>query len=76
MIIFLEGSCGELEIMSGLKKGIYYLVKNYLECVVLFVVMCGLGCVLFKGMVMFVFFNCDVVIGELLTGFSDVEYFV
>lgn len=36
----------------------------------------GLGRALPKGTAMFVPFNCDVVIGEPLTGFSDAEHFV
>ncbi len=62
--------------MSGLKKGIYHLVKNHPERAVLPVVMRGLGRALPKGTAMFVPFNCDVVIGEPLTGFSDAEHFV
>lgn len=76
LIIFPEGSRGEPEIMSGLKKGIYHLVKNHPERAVLPVVMRGLGRALPKGTAMFVPFNCDVVIGEPLTGFSDAEHFV
>lgn len=62
--------------MSGLKKGIYHLVKNHPERAVLPVVMRGLGRALPKGTAMFVPFNCDVVIGEPFTGFSDAEHFV
>ncbi|ENM5813174.1 1-acyl-sn-glycerol-3-phosphate acyltransferase [Vibrio mimicus] len=76
LILFPEGSRGEPEIMSGLKKGIYHLVKNHPNRSVLPVVMRGLGRSLPKGTAMFVPFNCDVVIGEPLTGFTDADYFV
>lgn len=76
LIIFPEGSRGEPEIMSGLKKGIYHLVKHHPQRSVLPVVMRGLGRSLPKGTAMLVPFNCDVVIGEPLSGFTDAEDFV
>lgn len=76
LIIFPEGSRGEPEVMSGLKKGIYHLVKDYPLCPVVPVVMRGLGRSLPKGTAMFVPFNCDVVIGEAIEQFSCAEEFV
>ena len=43
LIIFPEGSRGNPEIMSGLKKGIYHLVKQHPNAAVLPVVIRGLG---------------------------------
>ncbi len=57
--------------MSGLKKGIYHLIKEHSNCPVVPVVMRGLGRSLPKGTAMFVPFNCDVVIGEKLDDFKD-----
>ncbi|KDM93460.1 lysophospholipid acyltransferase family protein [Photobacterium galatheae] len=76
LIIFPEGSRGEPEIMSGLKKGIYHLVKDHDRCPVTPVVMRGLGRSLPRGTAMFVPFNCDVVIGEPIDHFQDADDFV
>ncbi|WP_047043722.1 lysophospholipid acyltransferase family protein [Vibrio mexicanus] len=71
LLIFPEGSRGSPEVMSGLKKGIYHLVRKHPNCPVVPVVMRGLGRSLPKGTAMFVPFNCDVVIGEKLDDFKD-----
>lgn len=76
LIIFPEGSRGEPEVMSGLKKGIYHLVRNYNGCPVVPLVMRGLGRSLPKGTAMFVPFNCDVVLGEPIVDFTSSEHFV
>ncbi|WP_260258667.1 lysophospholipid acyltransferase family protein [Vibrio intestinalis] len=76
LIIFPEGSRGEPEVMSGLKKGIYHLVKEHDNCPVVPVVMRGLGRSLPKGTAMFVPFNCDVVLGEGITKFADADDFL
>ncbi|MFV0450022.1 MAG: lysophospholipid acyltransferase family protein [Vibrio sp.] len=76
LIIFPEGSRGEPETMSDLKKGIYHLIKNHPKTSVLPVVMRGLGRSLPKGTARFVPFNCDVVIGEPLSGFNDPQQFI
>ncbi|MDC5707283.1 1-acyl-sn-glycerol-3-phosphate acyltransferase [Vibrio europaeus] len=76
LIIFPEGSRGEPEVMSGLKKGIYHLVKDHPQCAVVPVVMRGLGVSLPKGTAMFVPFNCDVVLGDSVSDFSDADEFI
>ncbi len=76
LLIFPEGSRGEPEVMSGLQKGIYHLVKSYAQCPVVPVVMRGLGRSLPKGTAMLVPFNCDVVLGEAIEQFEDAETFI
>ncbi|MEI8610063.1 lysophospholipid acyltransferase family protein [Enterovibrio sp. Hal110] len=76
LLVFPEGSRGEPEVMSGLKKGIYHLVSEYDKCPVLPVVMRGLGLSLPKGTAMFVPFNCDVVVGEPLDAFENSDAFL
>ncbi|ANU39009.1 lysophospholipid acyltransferase family protein [Vibrio scophthalmi] len=76
LIIFPEGSRGEPETMSGLKKGIYHLVNEHQSCPVIPVVMRGLGRALPKGTAMFVPFNCDVVLGAPIEKFTDADEFL
>ncbi|HIF9186855.1 TPA: lysophospholipid acyltransferase family protein [Photobacterium damselae] len=76
LIIFPEGSRGEPETMSGLKKGIYHLVNEHKICPVIPVVMRGLGRALPKGAVMFVPFNCDVVLGSPIMKFENADDFL
>ncbi|KII76430.1 lysophospholipid acyltransferase family protein [Vibrio renipiscarius] len=76
LIIFPEGSRGEPETMSGLKKGIYHLVEEHQNCPVIPVVMRGLGRALPKGTAMFVPFNCDVVLGNPVVQFNNAEDFL
>jgi len=70
LIIFPEGSRGEPEQFSKIKKGLYYLVKNQNDVHVTPILMRGLGGILPRGEALFVPFNCDVIIGEALA-FSD-----
>ncbi|MDP2492270.1 lysophospholipid acyltransferase family protein [Vibrio splendidus] len=76
LIIFPEGSRGEPETMSGLKKGIYHLVNGHQTCPVMPVVMRGLGRALPKGTMMFVPFNCDVVLGMSIAKFENADEFL
>lgn len=76
LLIFPEGSRGEPETMSELKKGIYHLVKKHPQCGVTPVVMRGLGRSLPKGTAMLVPFNCDVVIGDPIYNFSHADQFI
>lgn len=76
LIIFPEGSRGEPETMSGLKKGIYHLVNEHQACPVIPVVMRGLGRALPKGTAMFVPFNCDVVLGAPIAKFKSADDFL
>ncbi|HHF2907555.1 1-acyl-sn-glycerol-3-phosphate acyltransferase [Vibrio alginolyticus] len=76
LIIFPEGSRGEPETMSGLKKGIYHLVNEHKTCPVIPVVMRGLGRALPKGTAMLVPFNCDVVLGVPIARFENADDFL
>jgi len=64
LILFPEGTRGEPEQTSKLKKGIYYLVKDRASTPITPIVTHGLGRALPRGEALFVPFNCDVVIGE------------
>jgi len=64
LIIFPEGSRGEPETISKIKKGIFYLAKDRANLDIIPVVMRGLGKSLPRGEALFVPFNCDVIIGN------------
>ena len=64
LIIFPEGSRGQPEQMSKIRKGIYYLIKDRTDTRVTPVMMHGLGRALPKGEALLVPFNCDVVVGD------------
>lgn len=66
LILFPEGTRGEPEQTSKLKKGIYHLVKDRTDTQITPVVTHGLGRALPRGEALFVPFNCDVVIGDKL----------
>ena len=76
LIIFPEGTRGDPESVSKIKKGVYYLVKNRDDVSVIPVVMHGLGKSLPKGEALFVPFNCDVIIGEPLEKLISSTHFV
>lgn len=71
LILFPEGTRGEPEQTSRLKKGIYYLVKDRSDVQIIPVVTHGLGRALPRGEALFVPFNCDVVIGDALKPVSS-----
>jgi 1-acyl-sn-glycerol-3-phosphate acyltransferase len=64
LILFPEGTRGDPEHMSRVRKGICHLLKGREQTPVTPVVMHGLGRALPRGEALFVPFNCDVVIGE------------
>lgn len=64
LIIFPEGSRGEPEQMSDIKKGLYYVLKEHNDTQVTPIIMHGLGRALPRGEALLVPFNCDVIIGE------------
>ncbi len=66
LIIFPEGSRGDPEKISKIRKGIFYLLKDRLETPITPVVMHGLGRALPRGEALFVPFNCDVIVGDPL----------
>jgi 1-acyl-sn-glycerol-3-phosphate acyltransferase len=67
LIIFPEGSRGEPEQMSDIKKGLYYVLKEHNSTQVTPIIMHGLGRALPRGEALLVPFNCDVIIGEPLS---------
>jgi 1-acyl-sn-glycerol-3-phosphate acyltransferase len=75
LILFPEGSRGDPEKMSKFKKGLFYLVKDRSDTQITPVVMYGLGRVLPRGEALFVPFNCDVIIGEVLQRFPTAREF-
>lgn len=66
LILFPEGTRGEPEKTSELKKGIYHLIKDRNDTKITPVMIHGLGRSLPKGEALFVPFNCDVVVGDAL----------
>jgi len=76
LLIFPEGSRGEPEQMSRLKKGIYYFIKDRQDTKVTPVVLHGLGRALPRGEALFVPFNCDVIIGETIAGYQNSKQFL
>jgi 1-acyl-sn-glycerol-3-phosphate acyltransferase len=75
LILFPEGSRGDPEKMSKIKKGLFYLVKDRSDTAITPVVMYGLGRALPRGEGLFVPFNCDVVIGDILPCFPTAHEF-
>lgn len=77
VILFPEGSRGEPEQMSQIKKGLYHLVQQQQRPIpVTPVVMRGLGRALPRGEALLVPFNCDVIIGEKLADSDSADTFV
>lgn len=66
LILFPEGTRGQPEQSSKLKKGIFYMVKDRPDTPIIPVVTHGLGRALPKGEALLVPFNCDVVVGNAL----------
>lgn len=76
LVLFPEGSRGEPEQLSVLKRGIHHLVKTRVKLSVFPIMMHGLGRALPKGEAVFVPFNCDVVIGEKIPFIDDTTEYV
>ena len=76
LIIFPEGSRGDPDKISSIKKGLFHLVKDRPETNVVPVVMHGLGKALPKNEAVFVPFNCDVVVGDPIKITEDSNEFV
>lgn len=75
LILFPEGSRGDPEKLSKIKKGLFYLVKDRSDTEVTPVVMYGLGRTLPRGEALFVPFNCDVIVGDVLQRFPTAKEF-
>jgi len=66
IILFPEGTRGEPEKTSKLKKGIYHIVKDREDTPIVPLLTHGLGRALPRGEALLVPFNCDVVVGNTL----------
>ncbi|TEW49565.1 lysophospholipid acyltransferase family protein [Psychromonas algicola] len=64
LVLFPEGSRGNPEELSTLKRGVHHLIQDRPNLNVIPVMMHGLGRALPKGEALLVPFNCDVVIGD------------
>lgn len=76
LIIFPEGSRGNPESLSQLRKGVFYLVNARNDTPLIPAVTHGLGRALPRGEALLVPFNCDVVVGEPIHEFKDADQFV
>jgi 1-acyl-sn-glycerol-3-phosphate acyltransferase len=76
LLIFPEGSRGNPEEFSRLKKGIYYLINERSDTLVSPVILHGLGRALPKGEALFVPFNCDVIIDGPIEEYDDSSEFM
>jgi len=76
LILFPEGSRGEPERMSDLKKGVHFLLKDRPDTSVTPVMLHGLGRALPKGEALLVPFNCDVIIGDQIDHQVDADEFI
>lgn len=76
LILFPEGSRGEPEQMTDLKKGVTFLSERYPEAPVVPVFTHGLGKALPKGSFLLVPFFCDMFVGEPITWAGDREVFM
>lgn len=76
LILFPEGSRGEPEQLSSLKRGVHHLIKTRPTLNVVPVMMHGLGRALPKGESVFVPFNCDVVVGGPIAFIDDAKLYI
>lgn len=76
LILFPEGSRGEPERLSDLKKGVYFLLKERPKTPVTPVMLHGLGRALPKGEALLVPFNCDVIIGDHIPLGASADQFI
>lgn len=76
LILFPEGSRGEPEQMSELKKGGFHLLKSRPQTPLTPIMLHGLGRALPKGEALLVPFNCDVIIGKSLEVTNNSDEFI
>ncbi len=76
LILFPEGSRGEPELMTDLKKGVSYLAERFPQAPVVPVFTHGLGKALPRGSFLLVPFFCDIFVGEPVTWTGDRTQFM
>jgi 1-acyl-sn-glycerol-3-phosphate acyltransferase len=76
LLLFPEGSRGQPEQLSALKRGVHHLIKQQKSLNVTPIVLHGLGRALPKGERVFVPYNCDVVIGEPILFIEDAKEYI
>ncbi|WP_428688672.1 lysophospholipid acyltransferase family protein [Roseibium sp.] len=76
LILFPEGSRGEPEQMTDLKKGVSYLAERFPDAPVVPVFTHGLGKALPRGSFLLVPFFCDIFVGEPVTWSRDRTQFM
>jgi 1-acyl-sn-glycerol-3-phosphate acyltransferase len=76
LVLFPEGSRGEPEQMTDLKKGVSFLSERFPQAPVVPVFTHGLGKALPKGSFLLVPFFCDIFIGEPITWDGDRTQFM
>lgn len=76
LILFPEGSRGNPEKIGTIKKGLFRMVEGRSDTRIIPVVMHGLGRALPRGEALLVPFNCDVIVGERMSGFATAGEFV
>lgn len=76
LILFPEGTRGDAEKMSELKKGISFIAERYPHVPIISVFMYGLGKALPKGKHLLVPFSCDVLIGDAIYWEGDRTHFM
>lgn len=76
LILFPEGTRGNPEEMSTIKKGIFHIVKERDDTQITPIMMHGLGRSLPRGEGLLVPFNCDVIIGDKLPPPATAEQLV